>query len=205
MAPFSRPSPHPLAETYDLAWMGPWPLCRFPMLHRASTGVLGPWPDPSKPQALLDALHARGLCALIGKRGTGKTQMVAWAVDHIRWYGLPCVYAYFRADDLMSYVKSWFGLDSVSRLHNQRILRTVPLLVIDECQDRFGSEFEDMSLTNIADQRYGASLPTVFIANLKPENLAKNMGPSITSRIQESGCVVEVNWDSFRQNGGAER
>ena len=51
------------------------------------------------------------------------------------------------------------------------------------------------------DERYGAMKRTVLISNLMPEAMQKFVGPSVWSRISETGLLVLCggeNWGSFR-------
>lgn len=158
------------------------------------------WP---KYGLVCELVNRGGTVALLGDRGTGKTQM-AYAVC-LQWADSNGVrpgdaYAYFRADDLFDTIKSWFGLDADSRAHNLRNLYDVPVLVIDEVQDRLATQYEDLSLTRIVDKRYGNKLPTVMIANLDPEGFVRHAGVSIVSRLNETGAMVHCNWPSFREH-----
>ncbi len=73
------------------------------------------------------------------------------------------------------------------------------LLVIDEAQVRGNTPFEDRTLTDLVDRRYGMQRDTLIISNLTRAELPKAMGPSIISRLHECGDVIECNWPSFRE------
>ena len=51
---------------------------------------------------------------------------------------------------------------------------------------------------NRRESRYADMLPTILIANLRPEELMTQLGESIQDRFQEIGGVLEFNNDSFR-------
>ena len=53
-------------------------------------------------------------------------------------------------------------------------------------------------LTHLLDARYGAIRPTIVIANLTREALPACLGDSITSRLTETGGVLEITGPSFR-------
>lgn len=77
------------------------------------------------------------------------------------------------------------------------------LIIIDEVQERGNTPWEDRMLTYLIDQRYAAKRDTVLIGNLTPDALAKSLGESIVSRLQECGEIVVCDWPSFRTPAGA--
>jgi DNA replication protein DnaC len=79
-----------------------------------------------------------------------------------------------------------------------REISKIPLLVIDEIQERGGTAWEDRLLTHIIDKRYGAERATILIANLTEAGLADSIGDSITSRLFETGGIIELTGPSFR-------
>lgn len=143
-------------------------------------------------------LISGSLCGLIGQRGTGKTLMAAWLSAALRQHGYMSHTFYFTAADLFGLMKSWYSASSGDAGHNNRLLIDVPLLVIDEMQERIESEHEDKMLTHLIDKRYGQCKPTLLIANLMPEAFARHVGASIASRIQEGGTLMVCNWASYR-------
>jgi DNA replication protein DnaC len=179
---------------FDLSWRGPWVPCAFPERHREHAPECCQWPDMAKVHRAVQTVQRGELLALIGNRGTGKTQMAYMLAQLL---GLKT--CYFRSDDLFRAIKSWFALSSQDSAHNLTMLKRVPLLVIDESQERLGTEFEDQTLTAIVDKRYGEQLPTVLISNQKPDEFARNVGPSIASRITEGGYVLVADWASYRK------
>lgn len=181
-------------KPFDLTFQGPWPACgtKFPERHREADDCLLVWPKADRVQRVAQALAAGALCGLIGNRGTGKTQL-AYRLS------LPFSHTcYFRAADLFGLMKSWYSLTGAEAGHNNKMLARVPLLVIDEMQERVESEHEDKMLTNLIDKRYGSHLPTLLIANQTPEAFAKHVGPSVTDRMREGGAVLVCDWQSFR-------
>lgn len=154
------------------------------------------WPREDLYMTSLEILGDGGMVVLLGKRGTGKTQMAAClaaACAMVR--GLRPFY--LRLSDYFGAIKRTF--DGTETRDPRVRCRCAPFLVLDECQERYESAFEDLELTRLIDARYGNRLATVLIANLKPEELGNGLGPSVVSRIQECGVVVECNWSSFRE------
>jgi DNA replication protein DnaC len=143
-----------------------------------------------------------GIVALIGPRGTGKTQIATWAaidfVDMQNEHG-----GGFRTDTPIFYATA---IDLFTTLrgdqHNPQTLNRFvqyPLLVIDEIQERGETEFEDRMLTHIIDKRYASMRPTLIIGNLKAEEMAMSLGRSIIDRIRETGRVVVADGKSYRE------
>jgi len=136
-----------------------------------------------------------GILALVGRRGAGKTQMAAELVrDHQRARG-----RYTTAMELFLRLRASFRKDSTeSEREIVRALSRCPVLVIDEAQERGGSEWEDRILTHIIDNRYGAQKPTILIANLTAAEMAAQLGPSICDRIKDAGGMLEFSNESWR-------
>lgn len=147
-----------------------------------------------------------GLIAITGERGTGKTQsatiIAAWLLDEWRapaedWHGWrPQPVRYAKAADLFAMMHA--GRDDRGPRSAHRLYSTCGFLVVDEYQERVDSDAEDRILTNIIDHRYDRKLPTLIISNMTVPELQAQLGPSVTSRIQETGRVQVFTWPSFR-------
>ena len=143
------------------------------------------------------ALQVPAMLALIGPRGTGKTQM---AVELLREYcrsGRTGVYV--RTMDLLIEVRDTYG-DGATRREREvlRRYRTTQLLVLDEVQVRGATEWEQNLLTNLLDTRYAGNLSTILISNLNAAAFVASVGDSIASRLMETGGIIECDWPSFR-------
>lgn len=130
---------------------------------------------------------------VIGDRGTGKTVMATWWAARLG-YGL-----YVKAFDLFLELRRTYHEGAKVREHEVMAkYRKAAFLVIDEAQDRKESEWEQTTLTNLVDKRYDAMLPTVIIANLKPDAIDACLGASIVSRAKRTGGgMVEAGWPAY--------
>jgi DNA replication protein DnaC len=167
----------------------------IPKRH-ASTKVIpeGQWGQTY--QKLSEKLATGFLSALVGTRGNGKTQLAVELVrensKRFRSSKFCCsmeffidIKATFRSDKLTE-------KDVIGQYHQPE------LLIIDEVGQRSETEWENRLLFHLVNQRYEDKRDTLFIANLEPEALAAALGPSISSRMNETGGILQCNWPSFR-------
>lgn len=146
------------------------------------------------------------MLALLGPRGTGKTQLsavlayncLAWAKqgasedpDILKAWKDP---HYIRLADLLSGAKQAFGTDRDPLGDASQW----GLLILDEIGESRQSDYDQKELVRLIDRRYGALLPTIVIGNMKPEMLVATLGESSVSRLQETGMIVQCNWPSWR-------
>lgn len=154
------------------------------------------------------------LYCLIGDRGTGKTQMgvelihenieqaVKLHTSEDRYFDpLPYITArYITAMDFFMDVKHSYRKEStVSEREVMERLVKPHLLVVDEISVRGQSKWEDDLFVQLVDKRYAAERDTLLIGNLKPSEVMDNVGPSISSRLQEMGGIIQCQWESFRK------
>lgn len=145
-----------------------------------------------------DKLGDGFIIALLGNRGTGKTQIAAGLIRAACAGGIySCRYtlAFDFFLELRHHMKDGKGEDHVIREYTKSAL-----LVIDEADVRGHSEWEDRNLTHLIDKRYGAMLDTLLISNSLPDRFVELIGPSVSDRLRECGGVIECNWKSFRGN-----
>jgi DNA replication protein DnaC len=181
----------------------------LPARHRTTTlAGKGRWRDTYTRAS--EVVRECGMACLLGPRGTGKTQMatnIARAFIEARLDAgiaddLPVVYV--RAMELFAALREAFRKGSEqTEVSALKRFRVAPLLIIDEIQERGETEFEDRMLVLLIDQRYGDMVPTVLLSNLTRAELGVSLGRSIVSRIQETGTVLECNWQSFRAKAQA--
>lgn len=165
-----------------------------PKRHFPIPAILpGPWADKLKD---LEGQVGKGcLLALLGKRGTGKTQM---AVELIR---ITCVQGrsarYTTALRFFMSLKDSYRVGTTESAVLNKYLKP-HLLVIDEAQERGETGWEDRLLGSLVDSRYGAMRDTVLVSNLSRREFERAIGSSIMSRMSETGGIIECNWPSFR-------
>jgi DNA replication protein DnaC len=157
-----------------------------------------------------ETVKAGGILLLLGNRGPGKTQMAAevgrcglWPRDVAVWNGLRNVYdktaLYRRAMDVFLDLRD--AAQNNSGTSEKKVLErleSVGLLVIDEFQERGGSEWENRVICNLMDKRYSAQRPTILIANYTREEMAAALSPSVKDRIRENGKAIIFDWPSYR-------
>jgi len=154
-------------------------------------------------ERLGEALGTGIVVALIGDFSVGKTQL---AVDLIRQAcaaGRPARYVTavplllsLRAEarDVLSALSEYVGPS---------------LLVIDELGLRKHSQWEDLMLTTLLDQRYGGLKDTLLLSNERPDVFLAAVGRSVQERLDECGkhlfpegiavCTKARGWENVRK------
>lgn len=142
-------------------------------------------------------LRSGMLVGLVGTRGNGKTQM---AVELMRATTENERTALFTtATSFFMEIKAGYKTDSLDSEKQTIIRYSKPaLLVIDEIGKRGGSEWENNLLFEVINRRYNAIKDTLIIDNRTPLEFQVTIGPSISSRMHESGGLIECTWPSFR-------
>lgn len=176
-----------------------WLCGSFPRLHKS-------WPRPMtklpKP-AIAEYIHSvhpfnpasPRLLAMVGGRGTGKTQAatdMGWAWNlHSPRSEYTTAFAMFQA------LKEAFG-NSEQYKRAWAFYALAKFLVIDELQERSEGPWEKHVLTELLDLRYREMRTTVLISNLTHEEFKDSVGPSVYDRLRECGAVLVFDWPSFR-------
>jgi len=185
-----------------------------PMIPR-SVGIgeyyRNPWPRPADPAwqsvfaKLQSAVATGGIVALVGNRGTGKTQLVAEVIRDLpneieKRTSTRAAARYLTAMGLFLRIRATFRKDSTeSEKEIVDELARASLVVLDEIQERGESAWENRLLTHLIDRRYGDRRPTVLVANLPPGEFAAAVGPSIVDRMRETGGVIALTGPSHRK------
>lgn len=207
----TSPSPSDIrTQTFNARWTN----CGLSELHRERYAAVA---DPGTPtgavQKQIADMPPGAIVALLGARGTGKTQIAhnllgvaiaKYLHEWSTWKGQPrytSAAKIFRA--MRDAQKRQRGDEGDNE--SQTIARFVEpkLLVIDEAHERGETDFENRTFTEIIDDRYANNRTTILISNLSKAEFSKSIGPSIVSRIHEAGSTIECNWPSFRTPGAA--
>lgn len=138
------------------------------------------------------------LIGLVGGRGTGKTQL---AVELMRYTTEMEQKALFvSAIEFFMHIKETYNRDSELTEADVIYRFTRPkLLVIDEIGKRGNSDWENNLLFEAINQRYNDMKDTVLIDNRSKAEFIETIGPSLSSRMNEGGGILECNWNSFRE------
>lgn len=148
-----------------------------------------------------------GIAVFVGSCGVGKTRMAyELAKLHpersVRVYGLtrPVPAVYSTGDSLMDSIKQGFSAerDAPSGKTALELFTTASLLVIDELDSSITTEFAQLKLKRIVDERYMAKLPSILITDWPIHRLSKLLPKQVRSRIVECGKGFHFNWPSFR-------
>jgi len=148
-------------------------------------------------QSVKAILNTGFLVAVLGDRGTGKTQL---AVELMRKFAQDSgLLLYVWAVEIFMAIKEAFHKDGPSE--RQQIDRFVrpDLLVIDEAHERGETEWENRMFSHLIDRRYAAMKDTLLLSNSTSDEFKASVGPSIYSRLIETGGIIECNWESFRK------
>ena len=164
------------------------------------------YPDAERVNNAFDAITKPGSnLILVGPRGTGKTQIAT--EFGLRMSRGPLLgkmgQRYTTLSGLLQEEKdSWNRppeLDALNRPTSPlKKAKDVWLLVLDEIQEVAGTEWEMSQFVRLFDERYGSMKSTILISNLMPDAMQKFVGPSIWSRITETGMLLSCDWTSFR-------
>jgi len=147
---------------------------------------------------VLSAIRKQSIAVLVGDRGGGKTLI---AIHEARILSLSegMTVTYTTLADWLCLARSTKEAEGHGELEAIRNCSRVDILIIDEAQDRRGTEFADEMFTRLIDARYRNCKPTIIIANLKPSELEKEFGRSIMSRLQEGGVIIQCDGPTMRK------
>lgn len=171
----------------------------FPERHLelSAPDVAGKWEEKRK--FLSDRLGSGFLCALIGSRGVGKTQMgTTLAVEVVR-SGKTARFA--TATRFLMEIKETYGKKDAPKTERQVIVEysKPKLLIIDELGRRGETDWEDRLLFELLNDRYNAMHDTIVLSNHPTvAEFSKAVGDSLVSRIDETGGVIVCDWKSYR-------
>ncbi len=179
---------------------------QLPLLHRNHADALDPSGEWGRVLARLSTVE-RGIFALIGPRGSGKTQVaVNWMLAHIDQGQQPL---FVTQTDLSTQIRATFRPQSSPGSFETedsilRRCRFASLLVIDEVGRDIASEWSDKVLFELVNKRYERGRPTLFIGNVEKGQIGTVLGPSIVSRMEEDGGVIWLGERNYRELRRAE-
>lgn len=169
-----------------------------PVRHEANSANLDMEGEWGKKFKLLKAALGTGMFfALVGGRGPGKTQM---AFELMKECTAQLKSAYFlTATEFFVEVKDTYHRDTTKTEKDVLArFKQYRLLVIDEVGKRGQSEWENNLLFEVINSRYNAMLDTVIMDNNEMEAFKKLIGPSLVSRLGETGSIIVCDWPSYR-------
>lgn len=155
----------------------------------------GEW--AAKEQELKSKIGTGFCVGMIGKRGPGKTQM---AVEVMREATAQLRSAYYtHVIEFFMDIKATYGGEVKSKESDAVKKYIAPdLLVIDEVGERGETTWEDRMLAYLIDKRYQGVKDSILISNHPLDEFLKSVGPSIASRMKETGGIIKCEWKSYR-------
>lgn len=137
------------------------------------------------------------ILALIGTRGTGKTQLgcvaVQQTIDQGKYAKIITVY-HLLADAKRRYSDD----DGGTEQEWMQDWLAPHLLVVDEIGEKVDTAWTHQMITSLLDTRYYSDRPTILIGNVAPEDFVAHVGKSAADRCNEHGGILVCNWQSFR-------
>lgn len=176
-----------------------WAQAFVPKRHQRQVSADSTTPWGQKLNALIGRLGSGFLIAILGDRGTGKTQLGAELIRYHVWHSASESGLYIRAADIFMAIKECYKKDGPTERDQLAQFIGPALLVIDEAHERGETEWENRLLTYVIDRRYGDVHDTLLVSNQEPDAFKVSIGHSIYSRLIETGGLVECDWPSFRQ------
>lgn len=137
------------------------------------------------------------------KTGNGKT---TWAVRLMQNYfnqiwngnGLQTKGIFINVPTFTNLVKQSFSSEDESVAKLQKLLPTVPLLVLDDIGATKLSEFDISLLTTIVDSRIMNGKSTIFTTNCDKKQLEAAIGVRLADRVYNTGVTVTFKSETHR-------
>lgn len=156
----------------------------------------GKWAE--KLTMLEEELGKGFLVALVGTGGTGKTQLGVELMKLVTEREKPALFT--TAVSFFNCLKATYSKSSdETELDVLNRFRKPKLLVIDEFGKRAENEWQATQMFELLNNRYGDMNDTLLIDNRTPDEFIASIGPSLADRMQETGGIIEANWESWRK------
>ena len=132
------------------------------------------------------AKRPQGWLVFFGNYGAGKTHLAAAIANEALRRQFNVLFAI--VPDLLDHLRSTFGPSSEVEYDARfEIIRTVPLLILDDLGTENTTPWAREKLFQIMNYRYNDALPTVITSNRKPEDI----DPRIFSRMSDRALCEE--------------
>ncbi|MEI8122117.1 MAG: ATP-binding protein [bacterium] len=174
----------------------------FPSRHRDNLSLALSANHPAWTATLhgiISQLGTGSIFVLLGDRGRGKTQLATATARHVAEVK-NLKSSYVVLGDLFTQIKGTFKSGSVESEDSiVDLYSRTPLLVVDECHEISGTEWQGQIFTRLIDSRYREKRSTILITNDTEQAFIAMVGASIADRLAECGYFIECNWPSFRR------
>lgn len=135
---------------------------------------------------------------MIGSPGTGKNMLSAIIGQELIKQGHTSLHT--TAMKLVRKIKDTWRNKEESEQSAIDMFVAPSMLVIDEIGVQFGSQTEQLFLTEVINERYERKRPTVLISNLKMSQIVEVMGERAIDRFYDNGSLLLVfDWESYRR------
>jgi DNA replication protein DnaC len=136
---------------------------------------------------------------LIGPPGVGKSVLLSLLCARAKRMGR----VYMQMADFFMAWKGWYSAPEADASTNRKLIRTVPLLVLDDAQmvtrrDGMMSEDEHITLSAVVGHRHNEQLRTVICGNFTPDQAEAWLGAALMDRVADGGDLIVCDWPSYR-------
>ncbi|PDV98551.1 ATP-binding protein [Candidatus Chloroploca asiatica] len=149
------------------------------------------------------AQQPQGWLLLFGSYGAGKTHLAAAVANAVLARGTQVLFTV--VPDLLDHLRATYGPTSeVGYDEHFEVVRTVPLLVLDDLGTESATAWAREKLYQIVNHRYNLALPTIITSNRALEHLDQR----IVSRMHQhafAGEILRIAATDYRRAGRDER